>query len=138
MHKFPVATDSDHVFLVFNFFKNSLPYMEQPRIKNLLYFRWKKKFSSRKLQHLTIFETDAPGSWKQPCLNTEFQGITVKFRRFLNFLKLKHRILESIFSKNTKYAKAVCDWVILPNLMQSKQDFTESIFRSVSNNNLHT
>ena len=27
---------------------------------------------------------------------------------------------------------------ILPNLMQSKQDFTESIFRSVSNNNLLT
>ena len=126
--------------LFLNFSKIHFP-MEQPRIKNLLYFRWKKKFSSRKLQHLTIFETDAPGSWKQPCLNTEFQGIPVKFRRFLNFLKLKHRILEPIFYKNiqlTKYAKAVCDWAILPNLMQSKQDFTEIIFRSVSNNNLHT
>ena len=36
----------------------------------------------------------------------------------------------------TKYGKAVCDWAILPKHMQSKLDFTKSIFRSVSNNKI--
>ena len=85
--------------LFLNFSKFHFPIWNSPELRIYSILGEKKKVSSRKLQHLTIFETDAPGSWKQPCLNTEFQGIPVKFRRFLNFLKLKHRILEPILER---------------------------------------
>ena len=98
-------------------------------------------FSSEMLH--TIFETDALGPCKilsEYWVSRDSSQAQAVFGFFE--VKNKHRIFEGkpqFYKKNmqlTKSGKAVCDWAILPKHMQSKLDFTKSIFRSVSNNKI--
>ena len=100
-------------------------------------------FSSKNLKLFSIFETDAQGPCKilsEYRVSRDSSQVQAVFK-FFRVKNIKFSRENLNFTKNmqaTNYAKAVRDWVILPNPMQSKHDFTKNIFRSVSNNNPHT